>query len=102
MCTKSGHVFVRSRNTKSVQGAAAKSFKFQRVPYIHRAVGVLANETGAVGALRVEFRPDPIYVVGNTLAQDMSKLRPYVRYDKLHPIGMEDARVEPGLPVPQR
>jgi len=40
ICTESGHVFVRARNAKAAhgQGAGAKTFKFQQVPYIQRVV----------------------------------------------------------------
>ncbi|KAA1470069.1 hypothetical protein DENSPDRAFT_797206 [Dentipellis sp. KUC8613] len=98
ICTESGHVFVRSRNLKSGQTVSAKSFKFQRVPYIQRAVGVRANDTGAFAALRVEYRPDPIPIVGNSLAQDLASVRPWVRYDTVAPSDAEDVRVEPTLP----
>ncbi|ETW78515.1 hypothetical protein HETIRDRAFT_324419 [Heterobasidion irregulare TC 32-1] len=80
VCTESGHVFVRSRNLKSGQGSAAKTFKFQRVNYIQRVVAVGANDTGAMNALRHEFRPDSVSISGNTLPQDLAKIRPYLKY----------------------
>ncbi|KAJ6618827.1 hypothetical protein B0H10DRAFT_2028138 [Mycena sp. CBHHK59/15] len=55
ICTESGHVFVRSRSTK-----------------------VCANSTGAFGALRVDFKPEPIRVEGNTMAEDLATIRPYL------------------------
>ncbi|KAI0041827.1 hypothetical protein FA95DRAFT_1639827 [Auriscalpium vulgare] len=96
ICTESGHVFVRSRNLKSGQAPGAKTFKFQRVPYIQRAVAVRANETGAMSALRLAFRPDPIEITGNTIAQDFAKMRPYLKYDKVLELGEVAKRVEPG------
>ncbi|KAJ7172083.1 hypothetical protein C8R46DRAFT_137864 [Mycena filopes] len=81
ICTESGHVFVRSRNGKAGQGGGAalgKAFKFQRVPFIQRVTQVCANSTGAFGALRVDFRPDPIRIEGNTIAEDLAALQPYI------------------------
>ncbi|TFK37476.1 hypothetical protein BDQ12DRAFT_685375 [Crucibulum laeve] len=75
ICTKSGHVFMRTRNAKSGQG---KTFKFYRIPYIQRVTRVCANSTGAFGALRVDFRPSPIEVHGNTIAQDLATIQPYL------------------------
>ncbi|KAJ7749583.1 hypothetical protein DFH07DRAFT_1035022 [Mycena maculata] len=80
ICTESGHVFVRSRSGKAAQGSNAasnKTFKFQRVPFIQRVTQVCANSTGAFGALRVDFRPEPIRVEGNTMAEDLATIRPY-------------------------
>ncbi|KAJ7766843.1 hypothetical protein B0H16DRAFT_1522600 [Mycena metata] len=81
ICTESGHVFVRSRSGKTGQGggaASSKTFKFQRVPFIQRVTQVCANSTGAFGALRVDFRPEPIRIEGNTLAEDLAALQPYI------------------------
>lgn len=79
ICTESGHVFVRSRNLKGPQ-SAGKTFKFQRIPMIQRVVRVCANNTGAFGALKVDFRPEPIKVVGNTLAQDLRTTQPFLHF----------------------
>ncbi|KAJ7085719.1 hypothetical protein B0H15DRAFT_846085 [Mycena belliarum] len=80
ICTESGHVFTRSRSGKAGQGGttANKAFKFQRVPFIQRVTQVCANSTGAFGALRVDFRPEPIRVEGNTMAQDLATAQPYL------------------------
>ncbi|KAJ7256495.1 hypothetical protein B0H12DRAFT_1112353 [Mycena haematopus] len=81
ICTESGHVFVRSRSGKTGQGSGAasnKTFKFQRVPFIQRVTQVCANTTGAFGALRVEFRPEPIRIEGNTMAEDLATVQPYL------------------------
>lgn len=83
--TESGHVFVRSRTSRSTGpptsktagSAATKAFKFQRVPYLQRVVRVVANATGAYGALKATYKPRPIQVEGNTLAQDMLSVRPF-------------------------
>lgn len=66
---------MRTRNSKSGSG---KALKFQRVPFIQRVTQVCANSTGAFGALRVDFRPDPIKVHGNTIAQDLNQIQPYL------------------------
>ncbi|CAK5265304.1 unnamed protein product [Mycena citricolor] len=71
ICTASGHVFVRSR-----QGN--KQFKFQRVPYLQRATQVCGNSTGAFGALRADFKPVPIRIEGNTIANDLTNIRPFL------------------------
>ncbi|KAJ6502123.1 hypothetical protein C8R45DRAFT_1190437 [Mycena sanguinolenta] len=80
ICTESGHVFVRTRSGKTGQGSGAgsnKTFKFQRVPFIQRVTQVCANTTGAFGALRVDFKPEPIRIEGNTMAEDLATVRPY-------------------------
>ncbi|KAI0675984.1 hypothetical protein C8Q78DRAFT_963164 [Trametes maxima] len=77
ICTESGHVFVRSRNLKAGQGPSAKTFKFQRVPYIQRITQVCANATGAFAALRTDWVPDEVKVVGHRLAQDLAAVQPY-------------------------
>ncbi|KAL6301747.1 regulator of chromosome condensation 1/beta-lactamase-inhibitor protein II [Sparassis latifolia] len=79
ICTESGHVFVRSRNLKAVQTAPVKTFKFQRMPFMQRIISVCANSTGAYGALRVDYEPEPIKVVGNLIAQDLAEIQPYLR-----------------------
>jgi hypothetical protein len=75
VCTESGHVFVRTRSSKRT---ASKTFKFQRVPHLQRVSSVCANSTGAFGALRVDFKPKVIAVVGTTLAQDLAMIQPYL------------------------
>ncbi|KAJ2916728.1 hypothetical protein MD484_g3726, partial [Candolleomyces efflorescens] len=72
ICTESGHVYVRIRNTKG----AGKNFKFQRIQYLQRITRVSANSTGAFGALRVDFKARPIQVEGNSLAQDVGNVQP--------------------------
>ncbi|KAJ2921453.1 hypothetical protein H1R20_g15641, partial [Candolleomyces eurysporus] len=74
VCTESGHVYVRIRNTKG----AGKNFKFQRIQYLQRITHVSANSTGAFGALRVDFKARPIHVEGNSLAQDLGNVQPFL------------------------
>lgn len=78
LCTESGHVYVRSRNAKAGQTAGAKTFRFQRIPFLQRVGQVCANSTGAFAALRVDCRPVPIARVGNALAEDMAGVQPYL------------------------
>ncbi|RPD64492.1 hypothetical protein L226DRAFT_506238 [Lentinus tigrinus ALCF2SS1-7] len=85
ICTESGHVFVRSRNLKSGQGPSAKTFKFQRIPYIQRVTQVCANATGAFAALRSDWKPEEIRVAGKLLAQDLATVQPYLRMRLHHP-----------------
>ncbi|KAF4611303.1 hypothetical protein D9613_007260 [Agrocybe pediades] len=77
VCTESGHVFVRTRNAKN---ASAKAFKFERVPFLQRITQVCANSTGAFGALKVNYTPRSIQVTGNSIAQDLKTVQPYLRF----------------------
>ena len=78
VCTQSGHVYVRSRKSKGNAAIGGnKSFRFQRVPHIQRVVGVCTNSTGAFGALRIDYEPPPVHVVGTTLGTDMAAIAPY-------------------------
>ncbi|KAG6840585.1 hypothetical protein C0991_005725 [Blastosporella zonata] len=80
VCTESGHVFVRSWNLKSGQTlSSGKAFKFQRLSALQRVTQVCANSTGAFGALRVEYHLKPIEVLGNSFAQDLAEIQPYLR-----------------------
>jgi hypothetical protein len=76
---KAGNTDLRRQQQLS-QGAnaSAKTFKFQRVSFIQRVVRVCTNSTGAYAALRVDVRLDPIAIAGNTLADDISGVRPFV------------------------
>ncbi|KAG0701289.1 hypothetical protein DFH29DRAFT_927750 [Suillus ampliporus] len=78
VCTQSGHIYVRSRSAKGGQASSAKAFKFQRIPYIQRAVAVCANSTGAFGALRVDFKPPPIHVTARSFSYDIGEIQPYL------------------------
>lgn len=71
-------MFVRSRNTKAGQSASGKAFKFQRVHNLQRVAKVCANTTGAFGVLRVDYNSKPIDICGNTIAQDLAKVQPYL------------------------
>ena len=77
VCTESGHVFVRNRNTKS---SSNKAFQYDRIPFLQRVTQVCANSTGAFAALRVDHKPKPIVPVGNTLAQDLKMIQPYMQF----------------------
>ncbi|KAH7907312.1 hypothetical protein BJ138DRAFT_1092865 [Hygrophoropsis aurantiaca] len=96
VCTQSGHVFVRMRN------AGAKAFKFQRVPYIQRAVAVCANNTGALAALRVDHKLTGIPLTGRSLSGDIAEIQPYLSYtvsqeskDSLFNSGVDDLPFSP-------
>ncbi|KAI6032378.1 hypothetical protein BKA83DRAFT_106442 [Pisolithus microcarpus] len=79
VCTRSGHVYVRSRSLKSTGTSGSnRSFKFQRVPHIQRVVAVCVNSTGSFGALRVEYKPPPIQVMGRSFEADMAAIMPFV------------------------
>ncbi|KAG6330631.1 hypothetical protein ID866_8458 [Astraeus odoratus] len=82
VCTQSGHVYVRSRNLKGItKSGGNKPFKFQRIAHIQRAVAVCTNSTGAFGALKVDYKPPPIRVVGRSLEADMTEMAPHMRGD---------------------
>jgi len=72
------HVYIRSRSAKGGQESGAKGFKFQRIPYIQRAVAVCANSTGAFGALRVDFKPLPIRLTARSFSADIAEMQPYL------------------------
>ena len=98
ICTESGHVFVRTRNTKSQSG---KTFKFERVPFIQRVTQVCANSTGAFGALRIDYEPAPIEVNGNDVAQDLKMAQPYLDFYLNRHTG-EAGSTKDGAPKPTR
>ncbi|TDL26497.1 hypothetical protein BD410DRAFT_522344 [Rickenella mellea] len=84
LCTESGHVYIRSRSSFSTSASStAKSYKFHRVPYLQRVVAVNVNSTGAYAALRVDAVPKLIRVLGNTPAEDLGMVQPYLRYRRL-------------------
>ncbi|KZV60410.1 hypothetical protein PENSPDRAFT_659569 [Peniophora sp. CONT] len=98
VCTAAGYVYVRARGTKDTAGrSGSKAFRFVRVPHVHRAVAVRANETGAFAALRVTDKPEQVDITGNTLAQDIAKVAPYLCFERVQE---EDIRSEPGQPRP--
>ena len=76
LCTSSGHVFLRSRNPKTVQGST-KAFRFRRIPYIQRVTSVYGNNVGAFAALRADFVHDPIRLTGKLLNEDLADLLPF-------------------------
>jgi inhibitor of Bruton tyrosine kinase len=81
VATQSGHVFVRSRNAKSLgQSGGAKTFKFRPVPYLQRVVSVCANNTGAFGALRVDYPPTRIRVPRKQASEHLAAIQPYLRF----------------------
>ena len=93
ICTESGHVFVRQRTAKPGHGAggAVKTHKFTQMPYLQRVVRVCANVTGAYGALRVDYVPPQVKIVGRLVAQDLAEVQPWLRFVAPVP--------EPGSPV---
>ncbi|EJC99723.1 uncharacterized protein FOMMEDRAFT_170318 [Fomitiporia mediterranea MF3/22] len=69
LCTESGHVYTRGRTNKTS--------KFTRVPFLQRAVAVAASSAGAFAVLKAECSPTPIYLRGNSVAEDMDRVQPY-------------------------
>ncbi|KAF7985816.1 hypothetical protein HWV62_474 [Athelia sp. TMB] len=81
VATQSGHVFVRSRNPKTSQ-AGAKTFKFQRIPYLQRVVAVCANSTGAFGALRVDYEVEKPAVEPESAGLGMQNVQSFLRLEE--------------------
>ncbi|EJF64315.1 hypothetical protein DICSQDRAFT_54213 [Dichomitus squalens LYAD-421 SS1] len=104
ICTESGHVFVRSRNLKAGQGSSVKTFRFQRVPYVQRVTRVCANATGAFAALREDFHPMEVRVVGNRLPQDLASVQPYLKLispdERSSPSGTSGTVLSPSTEIP--
>jgi hypothetical protein len=65
------------------------------MPYIQRVISVCANNTGAFGAIRVHFKPKPITVHGNTLAEDLADIQPYLRFISASVDGRLASRLSP-------
>ena len=95
VCTESGHVFLRTRNaivsssinsnnTNKAGGSgtttSGKTSKFERVPFLQRVTRVCANSTGAYGALRVDWEPRAVDVVGNEIDMSLRGVQPYLKF----------------------
>ena len=92
VCTESGHVFLRTRNAiasssaninngvKSGTTASGKISKFERVPFLQRVTRVCANSTGAYGALRVDWEPSPIDLIGDGIEMTLKDVQPYLEF----------------------
>lgn len=83
LCTTSGHVFIRSRITRSTvtapPGTSSKNtppFKFLRIPNLQRVTKVYANSTGAFAALRNDAVPNPILPGPYDIADDLARVQP--------------------------
>lgn len=92
VCTESGHVFLRTRNaivsssannnngSKSGTTVSGKTSKFERVPFLQRVTRVCANSTGAYGALRVDWKPSAIDVIGDGIDMTLKDVQPYLEF----------------------
>jgi hypothetical protein len=101
LCTKSGHVFVRTRLLRaglSTTGSGllnppknAQLFKFHRIPNLQRIFRVCANSTGAFAALRLDAIPDKIPSSNQTAADDFALTQPFLSIlQSLPSLGKED------------
>ena len=68
-----------------------------RVARLQRTVAVRASDTGALAALRDPYRPSDILPVGNSLAEDLGRMRPYFSFTRPEHEGM---RIEPKVERP--
>ncbi|KAI0761814.1 hypothetical protein BD413DRAFT_495525 [Trametes elegans] len=100
ICTESGHVFVRSRNLKAGQGPSAKTFRFQRVPYVQRVTQVCANATGAFAALRTDWVPEEVKVVGHRIQQDLATVQPCLKLVQRNHEEAISTSASPAAPTP--
>lgn len=66
-------------SSSSTGGGGGKAFKFTRVPFLQRVTKVCANASGAFGALRVDYRPKQIEVVGSGIGEDLRGVQPFLR-----------------------
>ncbi|KAG8809009.1 hypothetical protein FRC17_003655 [Serendipita sp. 399] len=90
LCTKSGHVFVRSRVLRAslahalggsaVPSKGASSFKFQRINNLQRVIRVCANSTGSFAALRLDAIPKPLSLEPKSFMGELAKLMPFKCY----------------------
>ncbi|KZV84965.1 hypothetical protein EXIGLDRAFT_726601 [Exidia glandulosa HHB12029] len=76
LCTESGHVFMRQPNIKAAQGLS-KPAKFQRMSHLQRITAVAASPTGSFAAIRVDSRPEPIDIVGESVTEQIARIAPY-------------------------
>lgn len=87
LCTKSGHVFIRSRAMKtsllhgprnsSSAAKGASAFKFHRVSSLQRVIRVFTNGAGDFAALRLNSIPESILLARHTLADDLEDALPF-------------------------
>ncbi|KAG8811719.1 hypothetical protein FRC17_002346 [Serendipita sp. 399] len=90
LCTKSGHVFVRSRVLRAslahalggsaVPSKGTSSFKFQRINNLQRVIRVCANSTGSFAALRLDATPRPLSLEPKSFMGELAKLMPFKCY----------------------
>ena len=109
VCTESGHVFLRTRNaivsssainnnsgSKSGTTASGKTSKFERVPFLQRVTRVCANSTGAYGALRVDWEPKPIDLIGDGIDMTLKDVQPYLEFYR----GDVDVQADVAMEIP--
>ena len=63
-------------------GGGAKLLRFVRVTGLQRAIAVRASDSGALAALREPYPPPDTTPVGNNLAEDLARLRPYLSFTR--------------------
>ncbi|CAE6394749.1 unnamed protein product [Rhizoctonia solani] len=106
VCTASGHVFVHA--PKPVKGPSITSgvgssgvgsallsgsfrtHKYQRVLGLQRIVNVAANSTGGFAALRADATIEPLIIVGETMAEAIRSVQPYLAglQGEVHPFDL--------------
>jgi inhibitor of Bruton tyrosine kinase len=104
LCTKSGHVFIRTRVLRGGINLGSNPlvnppknspvFKFHRVPALQRITRVCANSTGAFAALRIDAVPKPIRLTGPTMAADLEGIQPFRSWAKKSPAGSSAKMVD--------
>ena len=82
---------------RSRGGGGTKLPRFVRVTGLQRAIAVRASDSGALAALREPYPPPDITPIGNNLAEDLARLRPYFSFSSPED---EGRRIEPLLGPP--
>ena len=62
------------------RSGSSKAPRFSRVTGLQRVVAVRANDTGSLAALRQPYRPPGVTPLGNTLTEDLARLRPWIAF----------------------
>lgn len=82
---------------RSRGNGGAKLLRFVRVTGLQRVIAVRASDSGTLAALREPYPPPNITPVGNNLAEDLARLRPYFSFTRPEDRGR---RIEPILESP--
>ena len=74
------------------RSGSSEAPRFSRVTGLQRVIAVRANETGSLAALRQPYRPPRVTPSGNSLTEDVVRLRPWISFKRIEHEGL---RLEP-------